>query len=134
MHDQNAYILHNLHNWPQIRLGNFILKVCLFGANFIGKKGKSKYVYSGNGIAFDVKSEWNFGNESASNVVTFGVDNNPTSQIIAKIIFWCLMKEILFVLMEVLVHQTKISKLILVNQSHKFAWFCITLMIIVICL
>ena len=42
---------------------------------FIGKKGKSKYVYSGNGIAFDAKSEWNFGNESASNVVLITIQH-----------------------------------------------------------
>ena len=36
-------------------------------------------MYSGYGIAFDGKYEWNFGNVSASCVTIFGVDNSSSS-------------------------------------------------------
>ena len=55
---------------------NFSLKNCLFGAANIAKNNdKSKWVYSGYRTAFDGKGEWNFGNDSARNVVIFDVGN-----------------------------------------------------------
>ena len=36
-------------------------------------------MYSGHGIVFDEKGQWNFGNDSARNVVMFGVDNSSSS-------------------------------------------------------
>ena len=36
-------------------------------------------MYSGYGIAFDGKGSWSFGNDYASNVVIFGVDNSSSS-------------------------------------------------------
>ena len=40
---------------------------------------KSKWIYSGYGIAFDGNGEWNFGNDFTRNVVIFGVDNSSSS-------------------------------------------------------
>ena len=37
---------------------------------------KEKYLYSGYGIAFHGKGEWSFGNDSARNVIIFGVDSS----------------------------------------------------------
>ena len=52
----------------------------MFGATKIVKNSdKSKYVYSGYGIALDGKGEWNFGNDSAGDVIIFGVDNRSSS-------------------------------------------------------
>ena len=36
-------------------------------------------MYSGYGIAFDRKIEWNFDNDFAKNIVIFGVDNSSSS-------------------------------------------------------
>ena len=70
--------------WPLIwtfeqdLLNNFVLKSCLFGAtNIVKNRDKSKYVYIGYGIAFDGAD---FGNDFASNVVIFGVDNSSLSR------------------------------------------------------
>ena len=38
-------------------------------------KNSDNEKYSGYGIAFDGKGEWNFGNDFARNVVIFGVNN-----------------------------------------------------------
>ena len=76
----NAYIVSDIDNWPKILLGNFTLKNCLFGATNIAKNSdKSKWVYSGYGVAFDGKGKWNFGNNSAGNVVIFGAGNSLSS-------------------------------------------------------
>ena len=37
---------------------------------------KEKYVYSGYGITFDSASSWSFDNETARNVIIFGIDNS----------------------------------------------------------
>ena len=51
---------------------NFTLKSCLFGVtNIIKNIDKKKYVYSGYGITFDGKSEWNFCNDFARNFIIF---------------------------------------------------------------
>ena len=42
---------------------------------------KSKFTYNRQGIAFDGKGFWSFDNDTAKNVVTFGVDNNESSHI-----------------------------------------------------
>ena len=52
----------------------------MFGTTNIAKNSdKSQWVCSGLEIAFDAKGEWNFGNESAGNVVIFSVDNSSWS-------------------------------------------------------
>ena len=47
--------------------------------NIAKNNDKSKWSCSGYGIAFDGKSYWNFGNDSARNVVIFGVENSSLS-------------------------------------------------------
>ena len=58
----------------------FYTKNCLLGAtNVVKNSDKSQYLYSGLGIAFDGTVLWNFQNDSARNVVIFGVDNCSSS-------------------------------------------------------
>ena len=45
----------------------------------VKKRDKEKYVYSGYGIAFDSAGFWSFDNDTARNVIIFGVDNNSSS-------------------------------------------------------
>ena len=53
----------------------------MFGATDIGKNcDKEKCVYPGYGIAFDGKGLWNIGNDSARNILIFGVGNSSSSQ------------------------------------------------------
>ena len=40
---------------------------------------KSKFIYNGQGKAFDGESSWSFDNDFAKNVVIFGVDNSSSS-------------------------------------------------------
>ena len=47
-----------------------VQSICKFSA------GKSKFTYNGQGIAFDEKGMWSFGNEK---VAVFGVDNASSS-------------------------------------------------------
>ena len=76
----NFHLAYDLNAWPKIQLRNFIIKNCLFRATSIVKNNdKEKYVYSGYGIAFDGKGGWSFDNETARNVVVFGVDNGSSS-------------------------------------------------------
>ena len=50
----NTYIVYHLNGWPKVLLKNFALESYLFGAFNIGiDDDKSKYAYSGYGIAFD---------------------------------------------------------------------------------
>ena len=52
----------------------------MFGGATIAKNSdKSKYVYSGNGIAFDGAGSWSFGDDFAKNVIVFDSDNSPSS-------------------------------------------------------
>ena len=64
----------------------------------------------------------NFGYDYARNVILFGVDNSSSPHADnLKNSFLVLVKEILFALMEDLVHQKKTLALILVKQTQKFA-------------
>ena len=50
----NVYIASDSDDWAKILLNNFTLKSCLFDAtNIVKNRDKSKYVYSGYGIALD---------------------------------------------------------------------------------
>ena len=56
------------------------MKSCLFGATIKVKNSeKENWVYSDYGIAFDGKGEWSFGDDTARNVVNFGVGNSSSS-------------------------------------------------------
>ena len=86
----------------------------MFGLTNIGKENdKKNYVYSGYGIEFDGKGEWNYSNDLARNAIIFGVDN--TFVINGR--FGATEKKII---------------LILVKQRQNFAWVCIIILIIVI--
>ena len=37
------------------------------------------YVYSGYGIRFDSAGSWSFDNDTARNVINFGIDNSSSS-------------------------------------------------------
>ena len=45
----------------------------------VKNSNKEKWVYSGYGIEFDGKFSWSFCNDSAKNVVSFGVDTSSSS-------------------------------------------------------
>ena len=76
----NIYSAYDLDAWPKVRLRNFVIKPCLFGATSIVKNSdKEKWVYSAYGIAFDGKVEWSFVNDYARNVTIFGVESSPSS-------------------------------------------------------
>ena len=91
-------------------------------------------MYIGHGTAFDGLGSWSFGNDSAMNVIIFGVDNSSTYTNNCKNNFLVLPEEksLLTILMVVLRQQRKNLVLILVKQANKFAWVCITMVIIVI--
>ena len=42
----------------------------------IKNSDEQKYVYSGYGMTFDSASSWSFDNDTARNVIIFGVDNS----------------------------------------------------------
>ena len=53
----------------------------MFGStNIVKNNGKSKWVYSDCGIAFDGLGSWRSGNDFARNVIIFGVDNSSSFQ------------------------------------------------------
>ena len=71
----NVYIVDDLAAWPRNPTNNFKFKNCMFGAtNVVKNSGKEKYVYSGYGITFDSGGSWSFSNDTARNVIIFGVD------------------------------------------------------------
>ena len=54
----------------------------MFGAtNIVKNSDKDKWVYGRYGIAFDGGDWWSFGNDTAKNVITFGVDNSSSSHL-----------------------------------------------------
>ena len=51
----------------------------MFGTATIVKNSvKEKWVYSGYGIAFGERGWWSFDNDTARNVIIFGVDNSSS--------------------------------------------------------
>ena len=78
----NLYIVSELNTWPLNPTNNFTLESCLFGTVELTRNvGKSKFTYNDGGIAFDGKGYWSFVNDTARNVVIFGVDNKSSSHI-----------------------------------------------------
>ena len=64
----NAYIVYDLNDWPKNPNRNLKLENCSFCATNIRKNNsKSKWVYTGYGIAFDGGSSWSTGNDFARN-------------------------------------------------------------------
>ena len=57
-------------------------KNCLFVAtNTVKNSDKEKYVYKVCGITFDIAVSWNFDNDTARKVITFGDNNNSSSHV-----------------------------------------------------
>ena len=68
--------------FPRNPTNNFKFKNCLFEATCVVINGdKEKYAYTSSGIAFDSAGFWSFDNETARNVMIFGVDNNSSSHV-----------------------------------------------------
>ena len=80
----NVEIIYDLDNLLKTPLRNFALKIpCLASlfTNIAKNSDKSKWMYSGYGLAFDGESKASLGNESARNVVICGIDNSSPSHI-----------------------------------------------------
>ena len=92
-----------------------------------------KWLYSAYGIGFNGAASWSFGNDSARNVINFGVDNSSSSHIDNN-------KDNFLILGEGPTYgingsyQGKSLVLTFVQQRQNSAWVCITMVIIVFCL
>ena len=91
---------------------------------------------SGYGIAFDLAGLWNYCNDFTRNILIFGVDNNSSSHADK-------LKNNFLVLNEgpiddisgcIGAAKKKFSINFSKKQRQNFAWVCITVMIIVMCL
>ena len=66
--------------WPRSPTNNFKFNNCLFGAtNIVKNCDEEKYVDGGYEITFDSTGSWSFNNDTARNVIIFGVDNSSSS-------------------------------------------------------
>ena len=122
----NVYIVYELYTWPRNPTNNFKFKNWLFGeTNVVKNSDKEKYVYSGFGITFDSAGSWSFGNDSARNVMIFGVDNSSSSHSDnRKNNFLILGEGPILELMEALDHQKKKFS---INFSKANTKFCLSL-------
>ena len=78
----NLYIVYDLAAWPRNPSNNFKFKNCLFRAtNIVKNSDKEKYVYSGYRITFDIGGSWRFDNDTARNVIIFGVDSSSSPHV-----------------------------------------------------
>ena len=76
----NVYIVYDLEAWPRSPTNNFKFNNCLFGAtNIVKNCDEEKYVDGGYEITFDSTGSWSFNNDTARNVIIFGVDNSSSS-------------------------------------------------------
>ena len=74
------YIVYDSDSWPKNLTDSLKFKNCLFGAtNMIKNSDKEKDVYSGYGITFDSVGSRSFDNDTAINILTFGVHNSSKS-------------------------------------------------------
>ena len=120
----NVYIVYDLDAWPKIPLRIFTIKNRFFCAtSIVQNSDKEKYVYIGYGIAFDRKGEQSFDNDTARNIVICGVDNSSSSQA-DNLKNNFLVKQVLLVLMEALVHQKKKFS---ISFSKANTRFCLSL-------
>ena len=95
---------------------------------------KDKYVYSAYGIAFDGKDEWSFGNDYATNVTIFEVDNSSSSHTDnLKNNFIVLSEGDTFDVNGSFGAQEKKVSINLVKQTQNFGWVYIIMLIVVIC-
>ena len=78
----NFCIVYELNAWPRNPNNTFTLKTCLFGTAKLTKNvDKSKFTYNGRGTSFNGKGYWSFDNDTARNVVIFGVDISSSPHI-----------------------------------------------------
>ena len=72
----NFFIVYELDTWSRDLNSDFTLKDCLFGGVKLAKNtDPDKYVYSGYGIGFALRSKFSLRNSSVGkNVIIFGVD------------------------------------------------------------
>ena len=76
----NVYIVYDLSAWPKDPTNNSKFKNCLLGATkIVNNSDTEKYLYSRYGITFDIAGFWSFDNDTARNVIIFGVDNSSSS-------------------------------------------------------
>ena len=66
-------------DWPTNLLNNQKKQLLVWGKKYCKNSDKSKYVYSGYGIAFDVVRSWSFDNDFAKSVINFDIDNSSSS-------------------------------------------------------
>ena len=58
----------------------------MFGeTNIVKVSDTDEWVYSGHGIAFDGEDWWSFDNDTARNIIIFGVDNSLSSSYVGYI-------------------------------------------------
>ena len=69
----NLFIVYEFDNWSRNPTNNFPLKKLVRNAI------KIKFTLIGRGIAFDGEGSWSFDDDSARNVVIFGVDDSSSS-------------------------------------------------------
>ena len=75
-----ALSIYDLAARPRNLTNNFKFKNLLFGpTNIVKNSDKEKYIYSGCGITFDSEGSWSIDNDTARNVIIFGV-NSSSSQ------------------------------------------------------
>ena len=90
-------------------------------------------MYSDYGIIFDSAGAWRFDNDTARNIVIFGVDNSSSSYVDNhKNIFLVLGEGPTFGIVRSFVQQRKSLIIILVKQTQKFARVCIRMLLVVI--
>ena len=78
----NLYIVNDLAAWPRTPTNNLKFKNCLFGAtNIVKNRNKEKYVDSVYRITFNITYWRSFGNDTARNVMIFGVDSSSSSHV-----------------------------------------------------
>ena len=132
----NIYIVYDLDTWPKDPTNNFKFKNCLVGATDIVKNSdKEKCVYSGYGITFDSADFWGLDNDTAINVIIFGVDNSSSSHSDNRknnFLIWG--KGPTFRINGNLGSPEKILVLILLRQTQNFVWVYIIMVITNICL
>ena len=76
----NLYIVYELNIWSRNPTNNFTLTNCLFVTVKLTRNAdKGKFAYNGQGIAFNGEGFWSLDNDSARNIVIFGVDNSSSS-------------------------------------------------------
>ena len=70
----NSYIVCELNTGPRNPTNNFTLKKFFFGAVKLTRNlDKIKFTYNVWGIAFNGKGLWGFDNDTARNIIIFGV-------------------------------------------------------------